>query len=42
MSADVKTVTPFIDKECLLKALDKLDVKYTIKQNEIITERVDY
>ncbi len=42
MSAVVKTVTPFIDKECLLKALDKLDVKYTIKQNEIVTERVDY
>ncbi len=42
MSAVVKKVTPFIDKECLLKALDKLDVKYTIKQNEIVTERVDY
>jgi len=42
MSAVVKTVTPFIDKECLLKALDKLEVKYTIKQNEIVTERVDY
>lgn len=42
MSAVVKTVTPFIDRECLLKALDKLDVKYTIKGKEIITERVDY
>ena len=42
MSAVVKTVTPFIDKECLLKALDNLGIKYTIKQNEIVTERVDY
>jgi hypothetical protein len=42
MSAVVKTVTPFIDKECLLKALDKLNVKYTIRQNEIVTERKDY
>lgn len=42
MSAVVKTITPFIDKECLLKALDKLEVKYSIKENEIITERVDY
>ena len=42
MSAVVKTATPFIDRECLLKALDKLEVKYTIKQNDIITERVDY
>jgi len=42
MSAVVKTVTPFIDKKCLLKALDKLGVEHTIKQNEIITERVDY
>ena len=42
MSAIVKTITPFIDKECLLKALDKLGVEYTIKQNEIITERIDF
>ena len=42
MSAVVKTVTPFIDRECLLQALNKMGVKYTIKQNEIITERIDY
>ena len=42
MSAVVKTITPFIDKECLLKALDKLGVKYEIKGTEIITERIDY
>ena len=42
MSAIVKTVTPFIDKECLMKALDKLGVKYTVSQNEIITERKDF
>ncbi len=42
MSAVVKTVTPFIDKECLLKALDKLNVEYSLKREEIVTERVDY
>ena len=42
MSAVIETTTPFIDKECLLKALDKLEVKYTIKQDEIITDRVDF
>ena len=42
MSAVVKTVTPFIDKKCLLKALDELGVEYTIEQNEIVTERIDY
>jgi len=42
MSAVIKTTTPFIDKECLLKALDKLMVKYTVEQNDIITERIDY
>ena len=38
MSAVVKTVTPFIDKECLLKALEKLGVKYSITGNQIISE----
>ena len=38
MSAVIKTVTPFIDKECLLKALDKLDVKYTINGNQIVSQ----
>ncbi len=42
MSAVVKTVTPFINKEILLEALDCLEFKYTIRTNEIITERVDY
>ncbi len=42
MSAVIKTVTPFIDRECLLKALDKLGVKYSLKKNEIVTERRDY
>lgn len=42
MSAVVKTITPFIDKECLLKALDVLNVKNQIKGQEIITERIDY
>lgn len=42
MSAVVKTITPFINKEMLLQALDCLDFKYTIKGNEILTERVDY
>ena len=38
MSAVVKTVTPFIDKECLLKALDKLKVEYSINGNQIISQ----
>ena len=42
MSAVIKTITPFIDRESLINALDKLDVKYTLNNNEIITERVDY
>jgi hypothetical protein len=35
MSAVVKTVTPFFDKECLLQALDKLDIIYTSTLNSI-------
>ena len=42
MSAVVKTLTPFIDKEILLKALDKLGVKYKLNGDNIITERRDY
>lgn len=38
MSAVVKTVTPFIDKECLLKALGKLDIKYSEIANQIKTQ----
>jgi len=39
MSAVVKTVTPFIDKECLLKALDKLELAYTLKDKQIRTKK---
>lgn len=42
MSAVVKTITPFINKELLLQALDAIDCKYTLRGNEIITERVDF
>ncbi|WP_370407910.1 hypothetical protein [Tenacibaculum dicentrarchi] len=35
MSAVVKTVTPFLDKESLLKALDKLNISYTSSLNSI-------
>ena len=35
MSAVVKTVTPFFDKECLLQALDKLNICYTSTLNSI-------
>jgi len=42
MSSVVKTVTPFINKELLLKALDAVGCKYKIKGNEIITDRNDY
>lgn len=42
MSAVVKTITPFINQELLLQALDAVGCKYTIQGNEIITERVDY
>lgn len=42
MSAVVKTITPFINKEFLFQALDAIGCKYTLKGNEIITERVDH
>ncbi len=42
MSAVVKTITPFINKEMLLQALDCLNFKYTVSENTIITERTDY
>ncbi len=41
MSAVVKTITPFINKEMLMKALDFVGCKYTINGNSIITERID-
>lgn len=44
MSVIVKTITPFLNLELLLQALDAIDCKYTINQQakEIVTERVDY
>jgi hypothetical protein len=42
MSAVVKTITPFIDKEILLQALDAIGCNYNLQGNDIITERVDY
>ena len=44
MSAVVKTITPFLNLELLLKSLDGIGCKYTvdIECNEIITERVDF
>ncbi|MGP1577170.1 MAG: hypothetical protein ACTTH7_06765 [Treponema sp.] len=42
MSAIVKTITPFIDKEILLKALDCLGCSYTVVGNTITTNRIDY
>jgi hypothetical protein len=42
MSCVIKTVTPFINKELLLQALDKVGCKYTLRGNEILTKRTDY
>lgn len=42
MSSVVKTITPFINRELLLQALDKIGCNYTISGNEIITDRQDY
>jgi len=42
MSSVVKTVTPFIDRELLLQALDAVGCKYTISGDTIITDRSDY
>lgn len=42
MSAVVKTVTPFIDKECLLKALDKLEVKYSMDGHKITSQNQNF
>jgi hypothetical protein len=42
MSAVVKTITPFIDRELLLKSLEDLAVKYVEKGNDIVTERTDF
>ena len=42
MSAVVKTITPFVNQDCLFQALDELGVKYSIDKLSIITERKDY
>jgi len=42
MSSIVKTVTPFINKELLLKALEAVGCKYQIQGDSIFTERRDY
>lgn len=41
MSAVVKTVTPFTQRDLLLEALDELGIKYQEKDRAIMTERVD-
>ena len=42
MSSKVKTATPFINRELLLKALDAVGCRYTIQGGDIHTERRDY
>ena len=42
MSAVIKTLTPFIEQDILLKALTSLDVEWHVKNGLIITNRVDY
>jgi hypothetical protein len=42
MSSVVRTATPFINRELLLKALDAVGCRYTIQGNEILTDRQDY
>jgi vacuolar-type H+-ATPase subunit I/STV1 len=42
MSSVVRTSTPFINKQLLLKALDAVGCKYEIQGNTILTERQDY
>jgi hypothetical protein len=42
MSSVVRTITPFINKELLLKALEAVDCKYQIQGDIICTDRQDY
>ncbi len=42
MSAVVKTATPFINKELLLKALENIGCITTLQGNEILTDRKDF
>lgn len=41
MSCVVKTLTPFIDKEILCQALEKVGCKCTVQREKIITDRRD-
>lgn len=42
MSASVRSKTPFINKEYLLKALERIGVNYTLQGDFIVTDRIDY
>jgi len=42
MSHITKTKTPFIDKKLLIKALDKLNINYSLEGENIITDRKDF
>jgi hypothetical protein len=42
MSAVVKTMTPFIDQQILMLALESLGFSYSLQGKDIVTERVDY
>jgi hypothetical protein len=42
MSSVVRTATPFINRELLLKALDAVGCRYTIQGDQILTDRQDY
>lgn len=42
MSAVIKTLTPFVEQDVLLEALSSLGVECHVKNNLIMTDRVDY
>jgi len=42
VSSVVKTLTPFLNRELLLQALDAACCKYTEHGNDILTDRVDF
>ncbi|MCZ2355108.1 MAG: hypothetical protein LC115_00225 [Bacteroidia bacterium] len=41
MSAVIKTATPFIDLECLCKALESVDCGFRVEGNKVVTNRKD-
>lgn len=41
MSAVIKTATPFIDLECLCKALESVGCGFRVEGNKVITNRQD-